>query len=131
MSSDSYPLAGRAPELDRLQLQSRVWESAGRRLLDEIGDGSGARAPGPRPVGTDLHASPVLGPAWYLALDTRRGLIHPSAWKTNSTESTFPFTEFYEVRIYRILRSSLEKLPKVRFMEDVQGLCRWRYAPEV
>jgi len=44
MSSDSYLLAGRASELDRLQLQSRVWEPAGRRLLDEIGDGQGARA---------------------------------------------------------------------------------------
>jgi len=31
-------------ELDRLQLQSRVWEPAGRRLLAEIGDGAGRRA---------------------------------------------------------------------------------------
>lgn len=44
MSSDSYLLAGQASELDRLQLQSRVWEPAGRRVLDEIGDGRGARA---------------------------------------------------------------------------------------
>lgn len=44
MSSDSYLLAGQASELDRLQLQSRVWESAGRRLLHEIGDGRGVRA---------------------------------------------------------------------------------------
>jgi SAM-dependent methyltransferase len=44
MSPDSYPLAGQASELDRLQLQSRVWEPAGRRLLDEIGAGSGVRA---------------------------------------------------------------------------------------
>jgi SAM-dependent methyltransferase len=39
-----YLLAGQASELDRLQLQSRVWESSGRRLLEEIGDGPGARA---------------------------------------------------------------------------------------
>ncbi len=31
-------------ELERLRLQSRVWEPAGRRLLEEIGDGRGYRA---------------------------------------------------------------------------------------
>jgi SAM-dependent methyltransferase len=39
-----YLLAGQASELKRLQLQSRVWEPSGRRLLGEIGDGRGARA---------------------------------------------------------------------------------------
>jgi SAM-dependent methyltransferase len=39
-----YLLAGQASELDRLQLQSRVWEPSGRRLLEEIGNGRGARA---------------------------------------------------------------------------------------
>jgi ubiquinone/menaquinone biosynthesis C-methylase UbiE len=44
VSGDSYYLlAGQASELDRLQLQSRVWEPAGRRLLDKIGEGRGAR----------------------------------------------------------------------------------------
>jgi SAM-dependent methyltransferase len=43
MSSSTYLLAGQTSELDRLQLQSRVWEPSGRRLLDEIGDGQGAR----------------------------------------------------------------------------------------
>jgi SAM-dependent methyltransferase len=42
--SAGYLLAGQASELDRLQLQSRVWEPSGRRLLGEIGDGRGARA---------------------------------------------------------------------------------------
>jgi SAM-dependent methyltransferase len=31
-------------ELERLQLQSRVWEPSGRRLLEEIGDGVGRHA---------------------------------------------------------------------------------------
>ena len=31
-----YLLAGQASELERLQLQSRVWEPSGRRLLKEI-----------------------------------------------------------------------------------------------
>jgi SAM-dependent methyltransferase len=44
MGSSTYLLAGRASELERLQLQSRVWEPAGRRLLDEIDVGRGARA---------------------------------------------------------------------------------------
>jgi SAM-dependent methyltransferase len=39
-----YLLAGQVSELERLQLQSRVWEPSGRRLLEEIGDGRGARA---------------------------------------------------------------------------------------
>lgn len=44
MSTDSYLLSGQLSELDRLQLQSRVWEPAGRRLLDQIGTGRGSRA---------------------------------------------------------------------------------------
>jgi SAM-dependent methyltransferase len=42
--SSAYLLAGQASELERLQLQSRVWEPSGRQLLGEIGDGTGARA---------------------------------------------------------------------------------------
>lgn len=41
--SEEYLLAGHDSELARLQLQSRVWEASGRRLLEEIGDGRGAR----------------------------------------------------------------------------------------
>ena len=44
MAKTEYLLAGQASELERLQLQSRVWEPSGRRLLGEIGDGRGARA---------------------------------------------------------------------------------------
>jgi SAM-dependent methyltransferase len=42
--NDEYLLAGRVSELERLQLQSRVWEPSGRRLLQEIGEGRGGRA---------------------------------------------------------------------------------------
>lgn len=42
--STEYLLAGQASELERLQLQSHVWEPSGRRLLAEIGDGRGAQA---------------------------------------------------------------------------------------
>ena len=44
MSSSTYLLAGRVSELDRLKLQSQVWEPSSRRLLDEIGNGRGVRA---------------------------------------------------------------------------------------
>jgi ubiquinone/menaquinone biosynthesis C-methylase UbiE len=40
----SYLMAGQQSELDRLRLQSRVWEPAGERLLTRLGDGSGLRA---------------------------------------------------------------------------------------
>jgi SAM-dependent methyltransferase len=43
-ATPEYLLAGQVSELERLQLQSRVWEPSGRRLLEEIGDGHGARA---------------------------------------------------------------------------------------
>jgi SAM-dependent methyltransferase len=44
MSSETYLLADQPSELERLQLQSRVWEPSGRRLLAELGEGRGARA---------------------------------------------------------------------------------------
>jgi SAM-dependent methyltransferase len=37
-------MAGQLSELERLQLQARVWEPAGVRLLSELGDGTGLRA---------------------------------------------------------------------------------------
>ncbi len=42
--SAAYLLAGQDSELERLQLQSGVWEPSGRRLLEEVGDGGGTRA---------------------------------------------------------------------------------------
>jgi SAM-dependent methyltransferase len=43
MTSSTYLLPGQVSELERLKLQSRVWEPGGRRLLEEIGDGRGSR----------------------------------------------------------------------------------------
>jgi SAM-dependent methyltransferase len=43
VSHEEYLLADQPSELERLQLQSRVWEPSGRRLLSKIGDGSGGR----------------------------------------------------------------------------------------
>jgi SAM-dependent methyltransferase len=44
MPDEGYLLADQPSELERLQLQSRVWEPSGRQLLEKLGDGSGARA---------------------------------------------------------------------------------------
>jgi SAM-dependent methyltransferase len=44
MSQEDYLLANQPSELERLQLQSRVWEPSGRQLLTMVGDGSGLRA---------------------------------------------------------------------------------------
>ena len=43
MSQQDYLLANQPSELERLQLQSRVWEPAGRQLLSSVGGGSGGR----------------------------------------------------------------------------------------
>jgi SAM-dependent methyltransferase len=41
---DRYLLAGQPSELERLRLQSLVWERSGRQLLSKLGGGSGGRA---------------------------------------------------------------------------------------
>jgi ubiquinone/menaquinone biosynthesis C-methylase UbiE len=43
MSSETYLLANQPSELQRLQLQSRVWEPSGRQLLSKLANGTGAR----------------------------------------------------------------------------------------
>ena len=42
--SQEYLLAGQPSELERLRLQSLVWEPTGRQLLAKLDDGSGGRA---------------------------------------------------------------------------------------
>lgn len=44
MAGVAYLLTDQMSELDRLQLQSRVWEPSGVRLLDLLGSGKGKRA---------------------------------------------------------------------------------------
>jgi SAM-dependent methyltransferase len=44
MSQENYLLAKQPSELERLRLQSIVWEPAGRQLLSKVGGGSGGRA---------------------------------------------------------------------------------------
>ena len=42
--SQEYLLANQPSELERLRLQSRVWEPSGRELLSKVDGGSGGRA---------------------------------------------------------------------------------------
>src|SRR5215207_3534781 len=42
--SQEYLLANQPSELERLRLQSRVWEPTGRQLLSKVDGGSGGRA---------------------------------------------------------------------------------------
>ena len=44
MSQENYLLAKQPSELERLRLQSLVWEPTGRQLLSKVGGGSGSRA---------------------------------------------------------------------------------------
>ena len=44
VSHQEYLLADQPSELERLQLQSRVWEPAGRQLLSKLDGRSGVRA---------------------------------------------------------------------------------------
>lgn len=42
--TEGYLMAGQRSELERLQLQARLWEPAGRTALERVGDGQGRRA---------------------------------------------------------------------------------------
>ena len=110
MSSSTYLLAGQSSELARLQLQSRVWEPAGRRLLGEIGDGRGARAvdigcgvlgwlrllsewvgPDGEVVGTDADDA-MLAAAEQFVADERLGnvvLVKDDVFASNLEPSSF------------------------------------------
>ena len=88
MSQEGYLLANQPTELERLQLQSQVWEPAGRQLLSKIGGGSGRRAvdlgcgalgwlrilskwvgPSGQVVGTDIDESGLEAARSFLAAE--------------------------------------------------------------
>jgi ubiquinone/menaquinone biosynthesis C-methylase UbiE len=110
VSSSEYLLAGQVSELERLKLQSRVWEPAGRRLLGEIGDGDGYRAvdvgcgvmgwlrllsewvgPDGEVVGTDVDDA-MLGQAKQFVADEGLGnvtLVKDDLFATNLEPESF------------------------------------------
>jgi SAM-dependent methyltransferase len=103
----SYLLAGQPTELERLQLQSRVWEAAGRALLAQLPGGSGRRAldvgcgvlgwlrvlsewvgPLGRVIGSDIDDKMLAGARSFVeaealgnvALSVYRRLVKPGGW---------------------------------------------------
>jgi SAM-dependent methyltransferase len=88
MPDEGYLLADQPSELERLQLQSRVWEQTGRDLLAKLGDRPGARTldvgcgalgwlrilaewvgPSGRVVGTDVDESLLEAARSFLKAD--------------------------------------------------------------
>ncbi len=109
MSTD-YLLAGQTSELDRLRRQSLVWEPSGRRLLQEIGDGHGARAvdigcgvigwlrllsewvgPNGEVVGTDIDDAMLAASATFVAEERlgNVGLINDDLFASDLQPSSF------------------------------------------
>jgi SAM-dependent methyltransferase len=93
MSQEDYLLANQPSESERLQLQSRVWEPAGRRLLSKLGDGAGRHAldvgcgamgwlrilaewvgPSGRLVGTDIDQSLLAAARSFLEAEGISGV---------------------------------------------------------
>lgn len=92
-NASSYLLAGQPTELDRLQLQSRVWEPAGRELLAQLPGGPGRRAldvgcgvmgwlrilsewvgPGGSVVGTDIDDQTLAGAKSFIDAEPVRNV---------------------------------------------------------
>jgi SAM-dependent methyltransferase len=88
VSQDEYLLANQPSELERLRLQSQVWEPAGRQLVSKLGGGSGGRAldvgcgalgwlrilsewvgPSGQVVGTDIDESLLAAARSFLEAD--------------------------------------------------------------
>jgi ubiquinone/menaquinone biosynthesis C-methylase UbiE len=134
MGSSTYLLAGQVSELERLKLQSRVWEPSGRRLLAQFGDGRGARVvdigcgamgwlrllsewvgPEGEVVGTDIDDA-MLAAAEQLAAD--EGLDNVVLVKDDLFQSKL------EVSSFDLVHSRFEITPLARGDEQMTIYCR-------
>jgi ubiquinone/menaquinone biosynthesis C-methylase UbiE len=134
MSSSTYLLAGQISEVERLKLQSQVWEPSGRRLLEQFGDGRGARAvdigcgamgwlrllsewvgPDGEVVGTDIDEA-LLAAAKQLVDDERLDnvvLVKDDLFQSNLDASSFD-----------LVHSRFEISPLARGDEQMATYCR-------
>jgi len=134
MSSSTYLLAGQVSELERLKLQSRVWEPSGCRLLEQFGDGRGARVvdigcgamgwlrllsewvgPDGEVVGTDIDDA-MLAAAKQLVADERLDnvvLVKDDLFQSNLEASSFD-----------LVHSRFEITPLARGDEQMATYCR-------
>jgi ubiquinone/menaquinone biosynthesis C-methylase UbiE len=134
MTSSTYLLAGQASELERLKLQSRVWEPSGRRLLERIGDGRGARAvdigcgamgwlrllsewvgPDGEVVGTDIDSAMLAAAKNFVAED---GLSNVVLVKDDLFDSKL------EASSFDLVHSRFEITPLARGDEQMATYCR-------
>jgi SAM-dependent methyltransferase len=109
-SSSSYLLAGQASELERLQLQSRVWEPAGEALLAELTPPAAARAvdvgcgmlgwlrvlsrwvgPTGQVVGTDIDAKMLAGAEAFVAAEAlgNVAVVKDDLFRSDLPEASF------------------------------------------
>jgi SAM-dependent methyltransferase len=122
-------------ELDRLRLQSRVWEPAGRELLADIGDGTGLRVldvgcgaqgwlrllaawvgPGGTVVGTDV--APQL-------LDAARALVDEDALRNVEVVEDDLFASHLEPHSFDLVHARFQLAPIGREADQLTAYARW------
>jgi SAM-dependent methyltransferase len=122
-------------ELDRLRLQSRVWEPAGRELLADIGEGSGLRVldvgcgalgwlrilsswvgPHGSVVGTDV-AAPLL--------EAARALVDEDALHNVKVVEDDLFASALEPRSFDLVHARFQLAPLGREAEQLAAYTRW------
>jgi ubiquinone/menaquinone biosynthesis C-methylase UbiE len=134
MSSSTYLLAGQVSELERLKLQSHVWEPSGRRLLEQFGDGRGGRAvdigcgvmgwlrllsewvgPEGEVVGTDIDDAMLAAAEAFVAAEGLSNvvLVNDDLFETNLEAGSFD-----------LVHSRFEITPLGRGDEQMATYCR-------
>jgi SAM-dependent methyltransferase len=122
-------MAGRSAELERLQLQSKVWEPAGERLLRRIGDGTQLRVidvgcgalgwlrilsrwvgPTGKVVGTDIQTS---------MLEAARALVDDEALDNVELVEDDLFASALEPASFDLVHGRFQLAPLGRFEEQM------------
>src|SRR5919109_568537 len=121
MASPDYLLAGQVSELERLKLQSRVWEPTGRRLLELLGDGAGTRAAdiGCGVMGWLRLLSEWVGPAGFVVgtdvddamLAEAQGLIADEALSNVAVQNDDLFASRLEPGSFDLVHARYEITP--------------------
>ena len=137
MSTDSrsgYLLAGQGSELQRLQLQSRVWEPAGRALLDRLGSGDGLRTVdvGCGCLGWLRILSHWVGPQGSVTgtdvddklLDAARTLIEAESLLNVVLVHDDLFNSRLELHVFDLVHSRFEIAPLGREEEQLESYLR-------
>ncbi len=134
MSASAY-LLDHSRELDRLRLQSQVWEPAGRELLADIGDGNGLRVldvgcgaqgwlrllsawvgPGGTVVGTDVALQ---------LLDAARGLVDEDSLPNVEVVEDDLFASRLEPHSFDLVHARFQLAPIGRESEQLAAYVRW------